>query len=142
MWGPEVVYALNVTEGLAYLELDFSPTADLRLFLVSGDDSHTCLGFAASGGALIKLNVDPGLYFVVVDGRVAGTYFFGVHCSPATPTATPSPTPTSTRIVTPTRTSTPTITPLVRRIFLPLTITGARRSLLSKRWVLPLYIRW
>jgi hypothetical protein len=87
------------------------------------------------GGALILPDVAPGKYFVVVDGSVAGTYFFSVHCSPAAPTATPSNTPTltPTRTLTATRTGTPPAPPFRRYVFLPLAMKGRSRAL-SQGW--------
>jgi hypothetical protein len=111
--GPEAVYALNVEQALSYLEVGFGAAADLRLLLVSGDGRADCLGSVGVGGALIVHDIAPGAYFIVVDGNVAGTYFFSIHCTEAAPTATPSPTRT------PTRTRTPTVPPS-GRIYLPL----------------------
>jgi uncharacterized repeat protein (TIGR01451 family) len=138
MWGPEVVYALRVSAPLVYLELDFGAVGDLRLLLLSGNGSADCLGITGAEGALIVPDVVPGKYFVVVDGNVAGTYFFSVHCSPAALTATPSPTPTPTATrtltATPTRTATPRATAVGRRIFLPLAMKRSSSWALSERW--------
>jgi hypothetical protein len=138
-FGPEVVYALNITGPLLYLELDFGTDADLRLFLLSGDGRPYCLGSAGAGGALIVPDVAPGLYFAVVDGNVTGSYFFSVHCSPAPATATP--TATATRTYTPTRTRTATALP-VRQVYLPLAMKGRGGSVLSKGWTFPEHAGW
>jgi hypothetical protein len=134
MSGPEVIYALNVSEPLVYLELDFGATANLRLFLLSGDGSANCLGATGDGGALVVPNFVPGKYFVVVDGSVAGTYFFSIHCSPAVPSLTPTLTSTRTLTPTPTRTRTRTATPVWHRVFLPLAIKRSSSRALSERW--------
>jgi hypothetical protein len=77
------------------------------LFLLSSANPSECL----SWGRFLGLpNVDPGTYYIVVDGFGAGSYAIEIHCYPppqATPTPTltptlsptwgPSPTPTSTR---------------------------------------------
>jgi uncharacterized repeat protein (TIGR01451 family) len=136
MFGPEVVYALNVTAPLAYLEADLGATTDLSLFLLSGRGGASCLGYVRAGGALVVPDVAPGLYFLIVDGSVTGTYFFSVHCSPAapTPTATGTATATATQTATPTRTRTPAATPLGRQAFLPLAMKGSSGSALSEGW--------
>ena len=101
MSGPDVVYALDVSEPLAYLELNFGAAADLRLLLVSDDGSAGCLGAAGPGGSLVVSDLIPARPFIIVDGYTAGVYFIAIHCRAATPTATPLATPTRTAAATP-----------------------------------------
>jgi hypothetical protein len=120
MVGPEVVYALDCSEPLLLLNLNFGAGSNQRLFLLARDGSNNCLGVAGVGGALVMPNLGPSRYFLVVDGTMSGTYFFSVHCVSAAPTATPTATPTLTP--TPTRTGTPSATALLRHIYLPVTL--------------------
>jgi hypothetical protein len=101
--GPEVVYALQVSYPMDYLSIGLDPAADptLFLFLLSSANPGECL----SWGRFLGLpDVDPGNYYIVVDGFGAGTYGIEIHCYPppqvtptSTSTPTVSPTPTSTR---------------------------------------------
>jgi hypothetical protein len=127
MSGPEVVYALDISGPLAYLELNFGGGAQQRLFLLSGDSSHSCLGFAPMAGSLIMHDLSAGRYYIVVDGSAAGSYFFSIHCPAGARTATSTPTPTLTGTPTPIRTA--TATPPRLQIYLPLTMKSSSRAL-------------
>ena len=128
MTGPEVVYDLDVAAALDYLEVNFGGAATQRLFLLSAEGSAACLATAAPNGSLSVQNVEPGRYFIVVDGTAAGTYFFSIHCPGV------AQTPTSSPALTPTPAVTSTVTPLRQRIFLPLALKKGTHLAQSGRW--------
>ncbi len=133
MWGPEVVYALDVSGALGRLEINSTGNPQLRIFLLLADGSATCLGSAAVSQSLVVENLSAGSYFIVVDGPAADSYFFRIHCYGGASTATPTLTPTWTRTATPIGTA--TVAPPRRRIYLPLTLKGSTRAL--SRWQRP-----
>jgi len=113
--GPEIVYALEVTYRLDYLSVTLDPQAVPALFVLRSSDPSDCM---AIGGAVALPNVQPGTYYIVVDGFQSGPYQMEIQCFPsspqtATPTATATPTTTTTAVVspTPTWTLTPTVGP-------------------------------
>jgi len=106
MWAPEVVYKLQITSTLSYLNINLSTAADLALFVLSSSNPSDCL---YTGGTVLAPNVLPGTYYIVVDGTEVGSYDMTINCVPVsveTPTPTLSPT-----LLTPTPTRSPTFGP-------------------------------
>jgi hypothetical protein len=104
LFGPEVVYGLEVTYPMDFLSISLDTVADLTLFVLSSPNPSDCRSW---GGIVGLPGVSPGNYYIVVDGFGSGSYDIEIRCFPppeATPTPTgtttvgPSPTPTSTRV--------------------------------------------
>ncbi len=104
LFGPEVIYALQLQSRLDYLSvaLDPSSASTLFVFVLSGASPGTCREW---GREAVLVNAQPGTYYIAVDGFGAGAYRLDIDCDPpqgATPTPTssptggPSPTPTGT----------------------------------------------
>lgn len=124
--GPELVYRLELGRSQPITAALLSATADLDLFLLPSIYPETCL---AAGDVYLTAVVNPGIYFLVVDGYMGaqGAFTLRLECpygpqATATPTRTPSPTPTVTRTATPGPTRTPTPTPRPRLLYLPLIV--------------------
>lgn len=105
--GPEVAYVLQVTYPMSLLSISLDTAADLTLFVLASPDPGDCRSW---GGTVGLPNVDPGTYYIVVDGFGVGAYSIEIRCFPppqdtptptitltATMTVGPSPTPTNTR---------------------------------------------
>jgi hypothetical protein len=109
--GPELVYRLELGRGQPVTAVLVSATADLDLFLLPSAYPETCL---AAGDNYLSHTVQPGIYFLAVDGfqGASGAFTMRLEC-PLGPqaTATFTPTPSSTPTVTPTLTQGPTSTP-------------------------------
>jgi hypothetical protein len=104
LFGPEIVYALEVPYPMDFLSISLDTVADLSLFVLGSPDPADCRSW---GGIVGLPTVSPGTYYIVVDGFGTGAYDIEVRCFPPpevtpTPTGTtptgPSPTPTSTRV--------------------------------------------
>lgn len=102
--GPEVVYALKVTYPLDFVSITLDPQAVPALFVLASANPNDCLGM---GGAVTLPNVQPGTYYIVVDGFQPGAYQMEIQCYPSAP---PTTTPTATRTTTPVHSPTPTLT--------------------------------
>jgi len=98
---------LQVTYPMSLLSISLDTAADLTLLLLASPDAGDC---RSVGGIVALPNVDPGTYYIVVDGFGVGAYSIEIRCFPppqdtptptttltATPTIGPSPTPTNTR---------------------------------------------
>ncbi len=111
LWGPEVVYELQVGYPLNYLNISLSTPTSLALFVLSSADPSDCLDW---GSSVTLSDISAGTYYIVVDGQEAGSYSMEIVCVPAsgeTPTPTPSPTvPTATPTASPTPGPSPTPT--------------------------------
>ncbi len=104
LFGPEVVYALEVSYPMDFLSISLDTVADLTLFVLGSANPADCRSW---GGIVGLSSVSPGTYYIVVDGFGSGSYDVEIRCFPPpevtpTPTGTrtvgPSPTPTSTRV--------------------------------------------
>jgi len=122
--GPELVYRLELGRGQLVTAVLVSAAADLDLFLLPSAYPETCL---AAGDNYLSHTVQPGIYFLAVDGfqGASGAFSMRLEC-PLGPqaTATFTPTPSSTPTVTPTRTQGPTPTPTAtvapKKYYLPM----------------------
>jgi hypothetical protein len=82
-YGPEVIYRLPIQQQLDSLSINFGGAADLRLFLLSQASPGYCVASAEPRGFLQVPMVQPGTYFVAVDGSATpASYAFVVHCLP------------------------------------------------------------
>ncbi|PKQ28285.1 MAG: hypothetical protein CVT63_03565 [Candidatus Anoxymicrobium japonicum] len=111
--GPELVYRIELGRGQLLTAVLLNATADLDLFLLPSAYPETCL---VAGDNYISFNVQPGIFFLAVDGYqgASGTFTLRLECPYATqatitPTPTPSATPTATATFTPG--PTPSVTP-------------------------------
>ena len=86
--GPEIVHTFTVTEqSPVTIELK-DLTANLELFLLSTCDQNSCIKYSQNPGTqseIIQALVEPGTYYVVVDGYngAVGDYTLQVDCAPA-----------------------------------------------------------
>ena len=120
--GPELVYRLEFGRSQMLTAVLLAASADLDLFLVRSSEGDSCV---AAGDTYLTHQVEPGVYFLVVDGYqgASGPFTLRLECplgiqATATPTRTPSPTFTRGPTFTPTPTSQP------RRSYLPLIVRG------------------
>jgi hypothetical protein len=106
--GPEVVYVLQVSYRMDYVSIQLDTQAALALFVLPSPNPNDCLDM---GGSVLLPDVDPGTYYIVVDGFAAGAYRMEIRCYPpvqVTPTATRTPTASPTSGPSPTPTVSPT----------------------------------
>jgi hypothetical protein len=104
--GPEVVYALQISETVIVSATLSAPT--LALFVLPSPDPSDC---SYMGQAVPPRTVGPGTYYIVLDGVESASYSLQIDCQlPATETPTPTATHTPTSTATPTDTLTPTPT--------------------------------
>ncbi len=107
LFGPEVVHALDVAYPLSYLSIELNTSADLALFILTAPSANNCMAYSFGNIGLTSLQ--PGRYYVVVDGFGQGAYTLRLQCDPpppSTPTPTPTVIPTATQGPTPTMTVT------------------------------------
>jgi hypothetical protein len=121
--GPELIYRVDIGQPQPLAATLLTATADLDLFLLPSAQPEACL---AAGDNYLAQDVQPGVYFLVVDGYngAAGEFTLRLTCpletqATPTPTLVPSPTPTATPTFTPGPTSTPTRTPQPQARYLP-----------------------
>ncbi|MCX6031265.1 MAG: DNRLRE domain-containing protein [Chloroflexi bacterium] len=121
--GPELIYRVDISQAQPLSAAFLTVTADLDLFLLPSAQPESCL---AAGDSYLAQDVQPGVYYLVVDGYngAAGEFEMRLTCpletqATPTPTTIPSPTPTATATFTPGPTSTPTRTPQPRFRYLP-----------------------
>ena len=86
--GPEVVHTFTVTEQAPVTIELRDLTANLELFLLSACDQNSCIKYSQNPGTqseLIQALIEPGTYYVVVDGYngSVGDYTLQVDCAPA-----------------------------------------------------------
>lgn len=124
--GPELVYRLELGRSQLLSASFLTTTVDLDLFLMPSAYPDSCL---QAGDNYLSQQIEPGVYFVVVDGYrgVAGDFALRIECPlalQATPTVTSTPSPTPTITQTPTRgpTATPTPTREPLHVHLPLVL--------------------
>ena len=122
--GPELAYRIELGRSQPLTATLLTATADLDLFLLPSAYPETCL---AAGDNYLTYQVQPGVYFLAVDGYqgAAGPFTLRLECpygTQATPTPTPTPsrTPTPTATFTPGPTPSPTATRTPGRWYLPL----------------------
>ncbi len=124
--GPELVYRLELGRPQLLSAFFLTTTVDLDLFLLPSAYPDSCL---QAGDNYLSQQIEPGVYFVVVDGYrgAVGDFALRIDCPQAlqaTPTATSTPSPTPTVTQTPTRapTATPTSTREPLHVYLPLVL--------------------
>jgi hypothetical protein len=107
--GPELVYRIELGRSQLLTAALLTTTADLDLFLLPSAYPESCL---AAGDNYLSYRVQPGVYFLAVDGYegAAGSFDLRLEC-PYGPQATATPTPTLTPEPSPTFTFTPGPTP-------------------------------
>jgi hypothetical protein len=80
-YGPEVIYRLPIQQQLESLSIDFGTAADLKLFLLSQASPAYCVALAEPRSFLRVPAIQPGTYFIAVDGSsLPADYAFVVHC--------------------------------------------------------------
>jgi hypothetical protein len=109
--GPEVFFALQLAEAMS-LQVGLYGQPSLTAFVLGSRDPDNCLG---SGRWISLARLEPGTYYLGIDGTTFGDYTLEVQCEPPpadtpTPTATPTETTTPTQTATSTETATPTET--------------------------------
>ena len=122
--GPELVYRLELGQPQSLTAMFLTTAVDLDLFLLPSAYPETCL---AGADNTLKYDIQPGIYYLVVDGYngAAGAFQMRLDCpagtqATATPTRTPSPTLTPSPTQPPTATPTPSPTARPQRNYLPL----------------------
>jgi hypothetical protein len=122
--GPEMVYRVELGRAQTLTAMLLTTAVDLDLFLLPSAYPETCL---AGADATLSYDVQPGVYYVVVDGYqgAAGAFQMRLDCpfgaqATATPTRTPSPTFTPSPALPPTATPTPSPTSPPQYSYLPL----------------------
>jgi hypothetical protein len=127
MSGPEIVYALQVAYPLDYVSITLDTQAAIALFVLGSSNPSDCLQM---GGAVALPNVQPGTYYIVVDGFQPGPYQMEIQCyPPSAPTITATPTGTRTTTATPVLSPTPTTTGTVEPSLTPTpTTTGTAQA--------------
>ena len=122
--GPELVYRLELGQPQPVTAMFLTTTVDLDLFLLPSAYPETCL---AGADNTLKYDIQPGIYYLVVDGYkgAAGAFQMRLDCpagtqATPTPTRTPSPTLTPSPTQPPTATLTPSPTARPQRNYLPL----------------------
>lgn len=125
--GPELVYRVELGRPQPLGASFITTTADLDLFLLTSASPDSCV---AAGDNALTYDVQPGIYFLVVDGYNGAVGSFGLkltcplepYQATATPTFTPSATPTASATFTPSPTFTVTPTGTPRHVYLPMAL--------------------
>ncbi|MGQ9493788.1 MAG: C1 family peptidase [Anaerolineae bacterium] len=80
--GPEIIYRLQLDSLLSRLDISLGASADLRVFLFTGDNPANCFATVTPGPARELYNVLPGIYYLSVDGPTPGRFSLAIHCLP------------------------------------------------------------
>jgi hypothetical protein len=119
-----LVYRLELGQPQPVTAVFLTTTVDLDLFLLPSAYPETCL---AGADNTLTYDVQPGVYYLVVDGYqgATGAFQMRLDCpagtqATSTPTRTPSPTLTPSPTQPPTATPTPSPTARPQRNYLPL----------------------
>lgn len=89
---PEVVYTLDVDQTRRVdLRLDIQGSADLNLFLLSEYDNLDCVARSVSSSSPESVGkvLEPGRYYVVVDGAYGSTANYSLRATLGSPTTSP-----------------------------------------------------
>ena len=87
-WGKEVIHRIDIeATNLYQIELNFNPNIDLNLYLLSDLDVQSCVDLSKSQAGsqeLISTILDPGTYYVIVDGFAGDEGAYSLNVSGCT----------------------------------------------------------